>query len=57
MFQAYGISKLQTGSGLHGWQWLFLIEGTATVCLALVAYKFLADYPSTVRCKLHLLTQ
>ncbi len=29
-------------SSLKGWQWIFIIEGVPTVCLAFVAFKFLA---------------
>ena len=32
--------------GWHGWQWLFFIEGSATVALAPVLYKLLTDSPS-----------
>ncbi len=32
--------------GLHGWQWLFLIEGLPAVLLGFVALRALTDYPS-----------
>lgn len=32
--------------GLHGWQWLFLIEGAPAVLLALAVLKFLPDNPA-----------
>lgn len=31
--------------GLHGWQWLFLLEGIPAVVLGLVAFFFLCDHP------------
>jgi MFS transporter, ACS family, tartrate transporter len=33
-------------AGLHGWQWLFLIEGLPAALLALAALKFLPDGPA-----------
>jgi MFS family permease len=35
--------------GLHGWQWLFLIEGLPAVVLGFVALRALTDYPSEAR--------
>src|SRR5262245_9557164 len=32
--------------GLHGWQWLFLVEGLPAVLLGFVALRALTDYPS-----------
>ncbi|SFI34583.1 D-galactonate transporter [Collimonas sp. OK307] len=31
--------------GLHGWQWLFLLEGIPAVILGVVAFFFLSDQP------------
>jgi sugar phosphate permease len=31
--------------GLHGWQWLFLLEGIPAVVLGVVAFFFLSDQP------------
>ena len=35
--------------GLHGWQWLFLIEGAPAIGLGLVAYFTLPDRPAGAR--------
>ncbi|KAK5051365.1 hypothetical protein LTR84_003017 [Exophiala bonariae] len=36
-----GLLSLRGTDGLKGWQWLFLIEGVLTCCLAVVAYFYL----------------
>ncbi|GAA0036793.1 MFS transporter [Brevibacterium metallidurans] len=35
--------------GLHGWQWMFLIEGLPACFLALIVWKFLPDSPRTAK--------
>jgi ACS family tartrate transporter-like MFS transporter len=32
--------------GLHGWQWLFLVEGIPALVLGLVTFRFLTDRPA-----------
>ena len=36
---------LDTVLGLHGWQWLFLLEGMPSVVLGFVVLVYLTDYP------------
>jgi MFS family permease len=45
-----GVALMQLGgtAGLHGWQWMFLIEGVPTVLLGIVLYFKLPDRPSDV---------
>lgn len=33
--------------GKHGWAWIFILEGLATVVVAAVAYFFICDFPDT----------
>jgi len=40
------ILGLEGVGGLHGWQWLFLIEGLPVLALALAVLKFLPDGPA-----------
>jgi ACS family tartrate transporter-like MFS transporter len=35
-------------SGLHGWQWLFLLQGLPTVLVGLVVLRFLPESPESV---------
>ena len=37
--------KLEGWAGLHGWQWLFLLEGFPAVALGAVALRYLTDRP------------
>ena len=46
---AGALLNLNGAFGLHGWQWLFLIEGLPAVLLSAVFLKFLPDSPKDVR--------
>lgn len=36
---------LDNFGGLHGWQWLFLLEGVPSVILGLAVFFYMTDYP------------
>jgi MFS family permease len=40
---AYALLKMDGVAGLEGWRWLFIIEGCASVLVAIIAYFVLAD--------------
>ncbi|KAI1818414.1 major facilitator superfamily domain-containing protein [Poronia punctata] len=44
---AFAIAKLDGVAGLEGWRWIFILEGIATVAVALAAYFLLYDFPET----------
>jgi len=44
---AYFIEKLNGIGGLHGWQWIFCLEGLATIIMAFAAFFLMYDYPDT----------
>ncbi|KAJ6498956.1 MFS general substrate transporter [Mycena sanguinolenta] len=44
---AYGIEKMEGVGGHHGWQWIFCLEGIATVLVSVLSYFFMYDYPAT----------
>ncbi|KAG1758818.1 MFS general substrate transporter [Suillus occidentalis] len=46
---AYGIEHLEGVRGLHGWQWIFLLEGIATLLIACLSFFFMHDYPETAK--------
>ncbi|KAI8977614.1 major facilitator superfamily domain-containing protein [Mycotypha africana] len=45
---AYGTAYLEGQKGLHGWQYLFILEGVPTIVLSVVSYFFLFDDVSQV---------
>jgi MFS family permease len=44
---AFAISKMHGVGGLEGWRWIFILEGIATVVVAVVAFFALYDFPET----------
>ena len=43
------LGNLNGSMGLAGWRWLFIIEGSITVFIALFAFMVLPDFPGTTR--------
>jgi MFS family permease len=46
---AWIMTRLAGIGGLHGWQWLFLVEGFPAICLGFLAYRVLPDTPDSAR--------
>lgn len=46
---AYGIERMEGVGGLHGWQWIFCLEGIATVLVAIFSFFHMHDYPETAK--------
>ncbi|KAL1722934.1 major facilitator superfamily domain-containing protein [Schizophyllum commune] len=44
---AFCIEKMEGIGGLHGWQWIFGIEGMATVLCSILAFVYMPDYPDS----------
>ncbi|KAG9019773.1 hypothetical protein FRB90_007916 [Tulasnella sp. 427] len=42
---AYGFTKMEGTAGIHGWQWIWIMEGLITAVLGLIAYFVIADFP------------
>ena len=44
---AYALSKMSGIAGYKGWRWIFIVEGLATVIVALISKFFIVDWPET----------
>lgn len=44
---AVGLSKMDGLGNYEGWRWILIIEGLLTVLVALLAFFFVLDFPST----------
>ncbi|KAI5927580.1 major facilitator superfamily domain-containing protein [Camillea tinctor] len=44
---AYAIAKMDGVGNLEGWRWIFILEGIATVIVAILAFFILHDFPET----------
>ncbi|KAI9263410.1 major facilitator superfamily domain-containing protein [Phascolomyces articulosus] len=44
---AYGIMQMEGIRGLHGWQWIFIIEAIPTLFFACTTYFVLPDFPES----------
>ncbi|CAI6342049.1 unnamed protein product [Periconia digitata] len=49
LIAAATFKTLDDKHGMHGWQWLFIIEGVVTFGVAIAAIWMLPDYPLTTR--------
>ncbi|KAG1845305.1 MFS general substrate transporter [Suillus subalutaceus] len=48
-FNMYGIERMDGIGGLYGWQWIFCLEGIATVLVATFSFFYMHDYPETAK--------
>ncbi|KAI9166550.1 putative transporter -like protein [Paramyrothecium foliicola] len=46
---AYGIGHMRGIVWENGWRWIFILEGIATVVIAVAAYWFIQNYPDTAK--------
>ncbi|TNY17115.1 phthalate transporter [Rhodotorula diobovata] len=46
---AAGVSYMSGKAGLHGWQWLFVLEGIPAILLGVVVWFCLPDFPETAK--------
>ncbi|KAF1993537.1 MFS general substrate transporter [Amniculicola lignicola CBS 123094] len=46
---ATGIGHMNGVRGWHAWRWIFILEGLATVLIAVIAYFFIADFPEDAK--------
>lgn len=46
---AYAIAHMAGIGGYNGWRWIFILEGIATVLIAIMAYWLVPDWPETAK--------
>ncbi|EQB49751.1 putative transporter [Colletotrichum aenigma] len=46
---AWGIGHMKGIVWANGWRWIFILEGIATVVIAVAAYWFIQNYPDTAQ--------
>jgi len=46
---AAAISRMDGISGLHGWQWIFILEGIATVMIGIASFWMVHDFPDDAK--------
>ncbi|TPX09383.1 uncharacterized protein E0L32_009427 [Thyridium curvatum] len=46
---AYGIGFMKGTVWANGWHWIFILEGLATIVVAVAAYWFIYNYPDTAQ--------
>ncbi|KAG6887532.1 hypothetical protein C0995_014570 [Termitomyces sp. Mi166 len=45
----YALNLIAPRGGLHGWQWIFVIEGIITIVIGLITYIFFPEFPDNNR--------
>lgn len=53
----FGLNHLDGHSGLRGWRWMFLVQGTITTFLGLVTYVWMVDFPEKSQHSFRFLTR
>ena len=44
---AYALANMAGIGGYNGWRWIFIVEGLATVVIAVISKFFVVDWPET----------
>ena len=44
---AYALGNMSGVGGYNGWRWIFIIEGLATIVIAVASKFFVVDWPET----------
>lgn len=48
---AYGLTQIASEPELHGWKWIFIVEGAITIGLAVLTWFVVIDFPESKRNK------
>jgi MFS family permease len=46
---AFALAKMNGRAGYSGWRWIFIIEGLATIFVAIIAYFMIVDWPDDAK--------
>lgn len=46
-FLAYAIANMDNVAGYKAWRWIFILEGLATIVLAVIAKFLIVDWPES----------
>lgn len=46
---ASAIAKMEGARGLHNWQWIFILEGMATIIIGIASFFLVADFPEDAK--------
>ena len=44
---ARGIAEMDGVAGINAWAWIFILEGSLSVAVSMIAYWCIHDYPAT----------
>ncbi|GMK53576.1 hypothetical protein CspeluHIS016_0101620 [Cutaneotrichosporon spelunceum] len=46
---AWGISQMHGTAGKSGWRWIFILEGVMTMCIGILGFIFLHEFPDRAK--------
>jgi len=53
----FGLNQLNGKSGLKGWQWMFVVQGTITAFLGIITFWWMVDFPENAHQSFKFLTK
>jgi MFS family permease len=53
----FGLNQLNGKSGLKGWQWMFVVQGTITAFLGIITFWWMVDFPENAHRSFKFLTK
>lgn len=53
----FGLNQLNGRSGLKGWQWMFLVQGTITAFIGIITFWWMVDFPENAHRSFMFLTK
>jgi sugar phosphate permease len=53
----FGLNQLNGKSGLKGWQWMFIVQGSITAFIGILTYFWMVDFPEDSHRSFHFLSK